>query len=92
MNQREIQIKASDREMKGAYANMAMINHTKEEFVIDFVNVLPPQGQLVSRVFMSPGHAKRLMGAIKENIKKYEDNFGKIEEADPVKKEIGFTK
>jgi len=92
MNQQELQIKANDEELKGRYANLAMINHTKEEFSIDFINLVPPQGQLLSRVFMSPGHAKRLLSALGDNLNKYEKEFGKIEEADPVKKEIGFTK
>lgn len=92
MNQQEVQIKASDDELKGRYVNLAMINHTKEEFAVDFINVLPPQGQLLSRIFMSPGHAKRFLNALEDNLKRYEKEFGKIEEAEPVKKEIGFTK
>jgi len=30
---------------------------------------------------MSPGHIKRMTNALKENIEKYEGQFGKIEEA-----------
>ena len=92
MNQQEIQIKASDEELKGRYANLAMINHTKEEFALDFINVLPPQGQLLSRIYMSPGHAKRFLSALEDNLKKYEKEFGTIEEAEPIRKDIGFTK
>lgn len=87
----QIQIKADDQVLKGAYANLAMINHTKEEFAIDFINILPPQGILLARVFTSPGHAKRLAKALAENIKKYESQFGKIEEAQEPQKPIGFT-
>lgn len=91
MNQ-EIQIKATDEDLKGRYANFAMINHTKEEFGFDLISLVPPQGQLLSRIFMSPGHAKRLSLALEDNIKKYEKEFGKIEESEPQKKDIGFTK
>lgn len=91
MNQ-EVQIKATDEELKGRYVNLAMINHTKEEFAFDFINLMPPQGQLLSRIFMSPGHAKRFHAALEDNLKKYEKEFGKIEESEPVQKEIGFTK
>jgi hypothetical protein len=81
-NQRkQIQIKANEEALKGRYANLAMINHTKEEFVVDFLNVLPPTGVLASRIFISPGHAKRLSMALVENVKKYEEKFGKIEAA-----------
>jgi hypothetical protein len=90
--EQQIQIKADDQTLKGSYANLAMINHTKEEFAIDFVNVLPPQGVLLSRIFMSPGHAKRLLAALDQNIKAYEKQFGKVTEAEIPEKTIGFTK
>ena len=87
----QVQIKASDEELKGRYANLAMINHTKEEFVVDFLNVLPPTGTLNSRVVMSPGHFKRLEKALNENLKKYEEKFGKIEEGKESENKIGFV-
>ena len=57
---------------------------------MDFLNVFPPQGALVSRVFTSPGHAKRIVKALDENIKKYEKQFGKIKESDAPEGDIGF--
>ncbi len=89
--QKQIQIKASEEDMKGRYANLAMINHTKEEFIADFLNVVPPSGTLNARVIMSPGHFKRLTKALDENLKKYEEKFGKIEESDQPGNEIGFV-
>ena len=90
-NQRQVNIKATDEVTKGTYANNVMLAHSREEFVLDFMNVLPPQGQLVSRVIVSPGHAKRLMRALEENIKKYEDTHGEITVAPAATdKEIGF--
>ena len=88
--QQQIQIKADDVTAKGVYANNMIIGHTKEEFVLDFLNVFPPQGALVSRVFTSPGHAKRIVKALDENIKKYEKQFGKIKESDAPEGDIGF--
>ncbi|MBI2356100.1 MAG: DUF3467 domain-containing protein [Candidatus Doudnabacteria bacterium] len=86
-----VNIKISDEILKGQYANMMMITHTKEEFVLDFMNVLPPQGMVVSRVITSPGHIKRIVAALSENLKKYEDQFGQIVEAPtPSNAEIGF--
>ena len=77
----QLQIKAKDEDLKGKYSNLMQIVHTKEEFILDFFLASPPQGVLSSRVIMSPGHLKRMVKALEENISKYEEKFGKIEEA-----------
>ncbi|MBU1015075.1 DUF3467 domain-containing protein [Patescibacteria group bacterium] len=81
--QKQIQIKAQDEELKGRYSNLMQVTHTQEEFVLDFFLIVPPQGNLASRVVMSPGHLKRMIKALQENIEKYEGKFGKIEAAEP---------
>ncbi|MFH1207526.1 MAG: DUF3467 domain-containing protein [Patescibacteria group bacterium] len=89
----QINIKMDDATMKGVYANAMGVSHTKEEFTVDFMNVYPFQraGIVTSRVITSPGHMKRIYLALQENIKKYEDKFGKIEAAQaPSTGEIGF--
>src|SRR5581483_3921743 len=86
----QIQIKAGDEVLKGVYSNMAQIAHTGEEFAIDFMNILPPGGSLVSRVIVSPSHAKRLAAALNENIKRYEEKFGTISLAVVPDAKIGF--
>ncbi|MCK4520380.1 DUF3467 domain-containing protein [Candidatus Parcubacteria bacterium] len=91
--QKQIQIKAKDEDIKGVYSNLMQVVHTKEEFILDFFLASPPQGVLSSRVIMSPGHVKRMLKAFEENLKKYEDKFGKIEEAKaPDTKEEGESK
>jgi len=85
-----IQVKISDEVLKGVYANLAQIAHTKEEFVVDFLSMMPPQGIVSARVYMSPSHTKRLAQALAENVKKYEEQFGKIEEGTQAAPEIGF--
>jgi len=87
--QNQIQIKITDEVMKGVYANNMQIMHTKEEFVLDYMNILPPSGIMNSRVIVSPGHLKRMVKALSENLKKYEDQFGEIKEAENPN-EIGF--
>jgi hypothetical protein len=89
--QRQLQIKMSDDILKGAYANAMQVIHTKEEFVLDFMNLSPHQGVGVvsSRVIMSPGHVKRVIAALQDNLKKYESAHGKVEEAQ-APSEIGF--
>jgi len=86
----QLQIKATDEALKGAYANMAQISHGPEEFILDFVNIMPPHGQLVSRIVVSPSHAKRLMKALEENVKKYEEKFGTISLAVVPDQKMGF--
>jgi hypothetical protein len=86
----QIQIKATDEKLAGVYANMMQVSHTKEEFVFDFVNILPPSGQLVARILVSPAHAKRIMLALQDNIQRYETQFEKIEGATTDKPGFGF--
>ena len=90
MNEQQIQIKASDEKLKGEYSNVMQILHTKEEFVLDFLNVFPPTGTLNSRIIVSPGHFKSMVKAMEENLKKYEEANGKISEAEAPKSSIGF--
>jgi hypothetical protein len=79
----QINIKIEDPIMKGVYANAMGVSHSKEEFVVDFMNIFPYQhaGIVTARVITSPGHMKRIYKALEENLKKYEQQFGNIEEA-----------
>lgn len=86
----QINIKATDEKLKGEYSNMMQIMHTKEEFVLDFLNIFPPTGTLNSRIIVSPGHFKRMVKAVQENLAKYESTFGKIEPSE-APKSIGFN-
>ena len=77
--------------MKGGYANFMKVTHSKEEFILDFANVIPPAGIITARVITSPGHLKRIIRALENNLRLYEDKFGKIEVAEaPKKEQIGF--
>lgn len=73
----------------GRYANVAVIAHTKDEFIMDFALAYPGQGPIVnSRVITSPQHAKAFLRSLEDNISKYEARFGTIPEPAPrVKKE-----
>lgn len=89
-DQNQLQLKASDETLKGVYANVMQVQHSKEEFLLDFMNTFPPVATLNARVIISPGHMKRIVGALKENIERYEAAHGKIEEA-AAPDEIGFA-
>lgn len=86
----QIQIKATDEKMKGEYANMMQVLHTKEEFVLDFFNVFPPTGTLNARIIVSPSHMKRMLAALADNLKKYEVQFGSVEASEAPQNPIGF--
>ena len=73
--------KIDDEELKGRYANLVRISHTREEFILDFINVVPPSGAVTARVITSPGHIKRLVRALEGNLRLYEQSFGPIAEA-----------
>ncbi|WP_448518909.1 DUF3467 domain-containing protein [Rhodoflexus sp.] len=77
----------------GLYTNLAMIAHSHTEFVIDFISMLPgmPKAKVRSRIVTTPEHAKRLLMALKDNIDKYEESFGKIKLAEePVRFPMNF--
>lgn len=80
--QQQVQIKADEKELLGQYSNLVMIHHNSEEFTLNFIYLFPsvPQGKLVSSLILSPGHAKRLLHALSENITRYEAQFGPIPE------------
>ncbi|MBR5655549.1 MAG: DUF3467 domain-containing protein [Prevotella sp.] len=65
----------------GVYSNLALISHSHSDFVLDFARILPgmPKPEVCSRIILAPEHAKRLLGALQENIHKYEQEFGKID-------------
>jgi len=78
----QVQIKAEEKELTGQFSNLVMFHHTAEEFTLHFIYVFPnvPQGKLVSSVIVSPAHAKRILRALEENIRRYEAQFGTIRE------------
>jgi hypothetical protein len=74
-------VKIADEELRGRYANLVRITHTREEFILDFITMVPPQGAVTARVITSPGHVKRLLRALSTNLQAYEKNFGPVPEA-----------
>ena len=67
---------------QGTYSNLALINHSVSEFVVDFVNVMPgvPKAKVKSRIILTPQHAKRFSKALNDNISKFESSNGEIKE------------
>jgi hypothetical protein len=77
-NGKEIRVEMRKELVGGVYANSLRISHTPEEFIMDFIMVAPPSGEVTARVITSPGHMKRIVSALQENVGKYEEKYGKI--------------
>jgi len=77
----ELNIELSKEVAQGSYSNLAIITHSSSEFILDFVRLMPgvPKAQVNNRIIMNAEHAKRLYMALKDNITKFENQFGEIE-------------
>ncbi len=85
------QIKIADNIPGAEYANAMQVNHNNDEFQMMFLNIMGGSGRVTGKIITSPGHYKRMIAAMQDNLKKYEDQFGQIKISDaPEGKEIGF--
>jgi hypothetical protein len=80
----QINIELDEAIADGIYSNLAIINHSVSEFVVDFVKIMPgtPKSKVKSRIILTPQHAKRLLKALNENIVRFEKAHGEIKEYD----------
>jgi predicted transcriptional regulator len=76
-----LDIELSEEIAEGMYSNLAIINHSAQEFVVDFVKMMPglPKAKVKARIILTPQHAKRFLNAMVENIERYENAHGEIE-------------
>ena len=79
---KEIRVEFPKELTGGVYSNNMVVSHTREEFIMDFLMVAPPSGTVTSRIIVSPGHIKRIVNALQENISRYEQKFGSIQTAE----------
>lgn len=78
--EKKVNIELDEKVAEGYYSNLAIINHSISEFVIDFVNLMPgsPKARVKSRIILTPEHAKRFQKALDDNIKRFEKSKGEI--------------
>ncbi len=88
--QQKVEIKIADNIPGGQYANAMQIRHNKDEFLLNFLNITPPNGRVSGKIITSPGHMKRMIKAMQENLENYENSFGEIKEASSPEKNLGF--
>ncbi|MDX1278946.1 DUF3467 domain-containing protein [Oceanihabitans sediminis] len=91
----QINIELDEKVAEGTYSNLAIINHSVSEFVVDFVSIMPgtPKSKVKSRIILTPQHAKRLMKALSDNVAKFENAHGEIKdyEQPPIPLNFGPT-
>jgi hypothetical protein len=91
----QINIELDDLIAEGTYSNLAIINHSVSEFIVDFISVMPgkPKAKVKSRIILTPQHAKRLVKALADNVKRFEKSHGEIKDYDqpPIPMNFGPT-
>ena len=88
----QLQVELDAKEAEGTYSNLAIITHSPAEFIIDFTRVTPgvPRARVLSRIIMTPQHFKLLLNAMKENINRFEQQYGEIRTERPGEHPFGF--
>ena len=78
----QLNLELDEETAEGTYANLVMIAHSPEEFILDFIRMVPgvQKAKVKSRIIITPQHAQRLMNALAENIERYEQAHGEIHE------------
>lgn len=82
--QPRLQLQLDDDVAQGLYSNLVLINHTENEFLLDFAFFAPgaPRAKVRARIISSPRHTKRLLKALTKNLERYEERFGEIDAGD----------
>ena len=90
--QGQINIELDEKVAEGIYSNLAIINHSASEFVVDFVTLMPgvPKAKVKSRIVLTPQHAKRFLKALGENIHRYELTNGEIKDTEQPQIPLNF--
>ena len=91
-NEQQINVELSEEMAEGVYSNLAMIAHSNSEFILDFIRLMPgvPRAKVKARIIITPEHAKRLIAALKDNIEKYEDQYGTIQSSQDSEPSFNF--
>ncbi len=81
----QLQIQLDDEVAQGMYVNLALVNHTETEFTVDVMYLQPqqPRAKVRARIISSPKHTKRLLMALQENLRRYEERFGAVDVTGP---------
>ena len=88
----QLNIELDENVAEGIYSNLAIINHSVSEFVVDFVNIMPgaPKSKVKSRIILTPQHAKRLVKALNDNVRRFEAAHGEIKDYEQAPMPLNF--
>lgn len=77
----KIQLQMDEATSLGRYSNLVLINHTENEFFLDFAFLQPgnSKAKVMARIISSPRHTKRLLRALQKNVDRFEERFGEID-------------
>ncbi|MEI6596983.1 MAG: DUF3467 domain-containing protein [bacterium] len=84
------EIKIADNIPGAEYANVMQVNSNHDEFQMVFYTLSGNTGRVTGKIITNPGHFKRMIAAMADVMKKYEDQFGEVEKSIDLGKEIGF--
>jgi len=98
MNQKqELRINVEKTNLEAHYSDVALIGHQPSAFNLDFGQQVPQMKMvnIVSRIVLSPQHAKSLTQVLAKHVEAYEKQHGTIEISASVQqsmenKQIGF--
>lgn len=93
----ELSIELTEEVAEGIYSNLAIITHSTTEFVLDFIRVVPgvPKAKVKSRIILTPEHAARLLGALQDNLSRFEAQLkaaanNNNQSAEPISKDFPY--
>ena len=78
-----LQVNTGDEMSRGRYSNNLLVAHSPEEFILDWLVNTPNGAHLTARVFVTPGHLKRIITALQDNLNKYEEKLGAVKAIEP---------
>ena len=96
MNEQQLNVNIDPDKIDAKFCDQVLMNFGPYGFTYDFIQQIPQMksARILSRISMSPQHAKIFSEIIANSIHKYEESFGEIKLTtkmkDEAEKKIGF--
>ena len=74
-------LQISTQVLGGTFSNGLVVKHAQDVFVMDFTINFPPASKVNARFLASPGHFRRIISVMGDNLSQYEERFGKIDDS-----------
>ena len=66
------ELKVTDEQLSGTYANAVMVHHTPAEFAMDFITTFLPNAVVSARVYLSPSRLPPLVDTLTNILNQYQ--------------------